>query len=86
MFETSSNTGAWCWCLMHCFHASALLAISYVCYPVPTFLILSLTDLLQAAGRIQRPPRPEVPWATKVLDSIMEMLGDRAKNSFLSKC
>ncbi|KAF5383734.1 hypothetical protein D9615_003526 [Tricholomella constricta] len=28
MFETSSNTGAWCWCSMHVFHASSALALN----------------------------------------------------------
>ncbi|TFK71646.1 hypothetical protein BDN72DRAFT_764612 [Pluteus cervinus] len=28
MFETSSNTGAWCYCCMHVYHASCALALS----------------------------------------------------------
>ncbi|KAF8159676.1 fungal-specific transcription factor domain-containing protein [Crassisporium funariophilum] len=29
MFETSSNTGAWCWCCMHVYHASCVLALNF---------------------------------------------------------
>ncbi|KAF9530349.1 fungal-specific transcription factor domain-containing protein [Crepidotus variabilis] len=28
MFETSSNTGAWCWCMLHIYHASCALALN----------------------------------------------------------
>ncbi|KAG5647462.1 hypothetical protein DXG03_009393 [Asterophora parasitica] len=54
MFETSSNTGAWCWCSMH------------------------------ARQRTQRGPKSEPSWALRVLDLILEMLGDRAKNGLLN--
>jgi hypothetical protein len=30
MFETSSNTGAWCWCMLHIYHASCALALNCV--------------------------------------------------------
>ena len=30
MFETSSNTGAWCWCYMHVYYASCALALNFV--------------------------------------------------------
>lgn len=30
MFETSSNTGAWCYCCMHVYHASSALALNLV--------------------------------------------------------
>jgi hypothetical protein len=30
MFETSSNTGAWCFCCMHVLHASVALALNVV--------------------------------------------------------
>lgn len=30
MFETSSNSGAWCFCLMHVVHATSALALNYV--------------------------------------------------------
>ncbi|RDB23327.1 hypothetical protein Hypma_009120 [Hypsizygus marmoreus] len=65
MFETSSNTGAWCWCLMHVFHASSALALNL------------------ARQRSHGGPLAETPWALKTLDLIMNMLGDRAKNSIL---
>ena len=30
MFETSSNDGAWCYCCMHVYHASTLIALNNV--------------------------------------------------------
>ena len=30
MFETSSNTGAWCFCCMHVLHSSVALALNIV--------------------------------------------------------
>ncbi|EAU90246.2 hypothetical protein CC1G_11570 [Coprinopsis cinerea okayama7 len=65
MFETSSNTGAWCWCLLHVYHASCALALS--------------------CGR-QRNTRDAIVeplWALNMIDSILRMIGDRAKNSLL---
>lgn len=38
MFETSSNTGAWCWCFMHMYHASCSLALNLVSKPPLLFL------------------------------------------------
>ncbi|KAF9453564.1 hypothetical protein P691DRAFT_21703 [Macrolepiota fuliginosa MF-IS2] len=65
MFETSSNTGAWCWCCMHVYHASCGLALNL------------------ARQRSQRGPKTEPQWALNVLNLILNMLGDRAKNSVL---
>ena len=36
MFETSSNTGAWCWCMLHVYHASCALALNFVIIFSPT--------------------------------------------------
>ncbi|KDR80510.1 hypothetical protein GALMADRAFT_240800 [Galerina marginata CBS 339.88] len=42
MFETSSNTGAWCWCSMHVYHASCVLALHLVItFSLPSFLFPS---------------------------------------------
>ncbi|KAG6866572.1 hypothetical protein C0991_002057 [Blastosporella zonata] len=65
MFETSSNAGAWCWCGMHVFHASSILALNF------------------ARQQSQKGPKSEPTWALRMLDLILEMLGDRAKNSIL---
>ncbi|KAJ2915446.1 hypothetical protein MD484_g4948, partial [Candolleomyces efflorescens] len=65
MFETSSNTGAWCWCCLHIYHAACALAIN------------------SARQRHQREPSLEPHWALSRIDSILKMLGDRAKNSLL---
>ncbi|KAF8909396.1 fungal-specific transcription factor domain-containing protein [Gymnopilus junonius] len=66
MFETSSNTGAWCWCCIHIYHASCALAVNL------------------ARQRAQRGSRTEPPpWALEKIDLILQMLGDRAKNSIL---
>ncbi|KAJ3485539.1 hypothetical protein NLJ89_g11892 [Agrocybe chaxingu] len=61
MFETSSNTGAWCWCNIHIHHASSVLAL-----------------------HTGRRPRPDASEALRKIDLILQMLGDRAKNSILS--
>ncbi|KAF9005931.1 fungal-specific transcription factor domain-containing protein [Cyathus striatus] len=63
MFETSSNTGAWCWCCMHVYHASCALAL----------------NMARHSNSLPGPP-----WALSTLDSILGLLGDRAKNSILS--
>ncbi|KAJ7623318.1 fungal-specific transcription factor domain-containing protein [Roridomyces roridus] len=65
MFETSSNTGAWCFCCMHVYHASFALALH--------------------AGRnlFKSSPKPRPQWAVTRLDMIMNMLGDRAKNTWM---
>ncbi|EKM81839.1 hypothetical protein AGABI1DRAFT_118907 [Agaricus bisporus var. burnettii JB137-S8] len=65
MFETSSNTGAWCWCFMHMYHASCSLALNL------------------ARQRPQRGQKIEPQWALDTLKIIMNLLGDRAKNSIL---
>ncbi|TFK32774.1 fungal-specific transcription factor domain-containing protein [Crucibulum laeve] len=65
MFETSSNTGAWCWCFMHVYHASCVLALNF------------------AKQRTQRGQPINADWALQTLDLILNMLGDRAKNSML---
>lgn len=65
MFETSSNTGAWCWCCIHVYHASCALGLNV------------------ARQRSQRGPKTEPHWALQTLDLILNMLGDRAKNSIL---
>lgn len=69
MFETSSNTGAWCFCCMHVYYASFALALhtgmNYAYY----------SDSLDPSQRLQ--------WPVTRLDIIMEMLADRAKNSML---
>ncbi|KAJ7504510.1 fungal-specific transcription factor domain-containing protein [Mycena galericulata] len=67
MFETSSNTSAWCFCCMHVYYASFVLALhvgrNHFSYSTPTS---------------QRPQ-----WTVTRLEMIVKMLGDRAKNSML---
>ncbi|RXW23992.1 hypothetical protein EST38_g1875 [Candolleomyces aberdarensis] len=65
MFETSSNTGAWCWCCLHIYHAACALAIN------------------SARQRNQRDSSLEPHWALNMIESILKMQGDRAKNSLL---
>ncbi|KAJ3566921.1 hypothetical protein NP233_g6690 [Leucocoprinus birnbaumii] len=65
MFETSSNTGAWCWCAMHMYQASCALALNL------------------ARQRSQRAPKSEPQWAVNMLNSILDLLGDRVMNSIL---
>ncbi|TFK26175.1 hypothetical protein FA15DRAFT_616185, partial [Coprinopsis marcescibilis] len=65
MFETSSNTGAWCWCSIHVYHASCALALN------------------AARQRNQRDATVEPQWAITMIESILQMIGDRAKNSLL---
>ncbi|KAF5335977.1 hypothetical protein D9611_006287 [Ephemerocybe angulata] len=65
MFETSSNTGAWCWCCLHVYYAACALAINF------------------ARLRNQRDSVNEPQWALARIESILKMLGDRAKNSLL---
>ncbi|KAF8661296.1 hypothetical protein AX16_001395 [Volvariella volvacea WC 439] len=65
MFETSSNTGAWCYCFMHVLHASCVLALNQGWY-----------RLQHRSGDIPQ-------WAANMLDQVLTMLGDRAKNSIL---
>ncbi|KAF9557342.1 hypothetical protein CPC08DRAFT_693369, partial [Agrocybe pediades] len=65
MFETSSNTGAWCWCSIHVYHASCAMA------------------LYSARHRAQRGTRYGPQWAVERIESILQLLGDRAKNSIL---
>ncbi|KAJ7717748.1 hypothetical protein DFH07DRAFT_340275 [Mycena maculata] len=70
MFETSSNTGAWCFCCMHVYFASLTLAL----HGRNHFSHSTNTPTLA-------PSRPQ--WTITRLEMIMKMLGDRAKNSML---
>ncbi|PFH51901.1 hypothetical protein AMATHDRAFT_58110 [Amanita thiersii Skay4041] len=67
MFETSSNNGAWCYCCMHVYYASCLVALN------------NARQIMQRAPIIKVEPQ----WAVEMLDQILNMLGDRAKNSLL---
>ncbi|KAK2463681.1 hypothetical protein APHAL10511_004432 [Amanita phalloides] len=67
MFETSSNDGAWCYCCMHVYHASTLIALN------------NAQQLVQRAPVLKVGPQ----WATDMLDQILTMLGDRGKHSLL---
>ncbi|KAF8631873.1 hypothetical protein AX15_002143 [Amanita polypyramis BW_CC] len=67
MFETSSNDGAWCYCCMHVYHASTLIALN------------NAQQLLQMAPMLKVGPQ----WATDMLDQILTMLGERGKHSLL---
>ena len=49
MFETSSNTGAWCYCCMHVYHASCALALNVV---NTTFDFILVLGVLMVLGRV----------------------------------
>ncbi|KAF8636421.1 hypothetical protein AX17_003603 [Amanita inopinata Kibby_2008] len=67
MFETSSNNGAWCYCCMHVYHASCLIALN------------NARQILQRTTTIKVGPQR----ALDMLEQIIGMLGERAKNSLL---
>ncbi|KAJ6493679.1 fungal-specific transcription factor domain-containing protein [Mycena vitilis] len=69
MFETSSNTGAWCFCCMHVYYAGFALALYAARNSIMSYSMNSPSQ------------RPE--WTVARLDMITGMLGDRAKNSLL---
>ncbi|KAJ7155539.1 fungal-specific transcription factor domain-containing protein [Mycena crocata] len=72
MFETSSNTGAWCFCCMHVYYASLALALH-----------VGKNYRLSHSGNTAVSISPKPQWIVTRLDMIMGMLGDRAKNSML---
>jgi len=72
MFETSSNTGAWCFCCMHVYYAGFTLALHSARNNMMSYSMTSPAPMSQ---------RPQ--WTVTRLDMIMQMLGDRAKNSML---
>ncbi|KAJ7043487.1 fungal-specific transcription factor domain-containing protein [Mycena alexandri] len=72
MFETSSNTGAWCFCCMHVYYAGFILALHVSRNSMLSYSIHSAAPISQ---------RPQ--WTVTRLEMIMGMLGDRAKNSML---
>ncbi|KAJ7245114.1 fungal-specific transcription factor domain-containing protein [Mycena haematopus] len=72
MFETSSNTGAWCFCCMHIYYAGFTLALH-----------AARNTMLSYSMNPPAPISPRPQWTATRLDMIMEMLGDRAKNSML---
>ncbi|KAI0072684.1 hypothetical protein K474DRAFT_1775273 [Panus rudis PR-1116 ss-1] len=70
MFETPSNTGAWCFCFMHVLHPC---------------LVLSLLDFRrQAEGKSN--DEDTVDWVRNQLKLIFSAVGHRAKNTILSAC
>ncbi|KAJ7224374.1 fungal-specific transcription factor domain-containing protein [Mycena pura] len=71
MFETSSNTGAWCFCCMHVYYAGFTLAL-HAGRNNLSYSTSSPTPISQ---------RPQ--WTVTRLEMILAMLGDRAKNSML---
>ncbi|KAF8216361.1 fungal-specific transcription factor domain-containing protein [Mycena galopus ATCC 62051] len=72
MFETSSNTGAWCFCCMHVYYVGFTLALHAARNNMMAYSMNSPAPISQ---------RPQ--WTVSRLDMIMGMLGDRAKNSML---
>ena len=86
MFETSSNDGAWCYCCMHVYHASTLIALNNVrwnppCHQCPPTTFFQAQQFLQKTPVLKVGPQ----WATDMLDQILTMLGDRGKHSLLSE-
>ncbi|EIN03808.1 hypothetical protein PUNSTDRAFT_139113 [Punctularia strigosozonata HHB-11173 SS5] len=63
MFETGSNGGAWCYCLMHVMHASCVIS-------------------LDIAFR-RHTPVPITQWAVDQIFTIINAVGQRARNSVL---
>ncbi|KAF7356708.1 hypothetical protein MVEN_01005500 [Mycena venus] len=72
MFETSSNTGAWCFCCMHIYYAGFTLALHAARNNMMSYSMTSPAPMSQ---------RPQ--WTVARLDMIMGMLGDRAKKSMI---
>ncbi|KAJ6591681.1 fungal-specific transcription factor domain-containing protein [Mycena vulgaris] len=72
MFETSSNTGAWCFCCMHVYYASFALALH-----------VGRNSMLSYSQNTPTPISQRPKWAVTRLDMIMAMMGDRAKNSMI---
>ncbi|CDO73284.1 hypothetical protein BN946_scf185008.g46 [Trametes cinnabarina] len=89
MFETGSNSGAWCYCFMHAIHASRApeppacvgLRLS-ACAPA---CALNGKDanralfVVQGEGTLTDP----IPWVREQLNMIFNAAGTRAKNSIL---
>ncbi|KAF9042647.1 hypothetical protein BDZ89DRAFT_1156203 [Hymenopellis radicata] len=70
MFETSSNLGAWCYALIHIYHATSSLA-----------LIVARQRLAEQSRTIYN--IPDLDFIMERIYSIMNMLGSRAKYSFI---
>ncbi|KAK7435982.1 hypothetical protein VKT23_019389 [Stygiomarasmius scandens] len=76
MLETSSNTGAWCFALTHVLHASSVLALGvYNRY-------VEMENEKSTDRDVKVEPK-KAQWASGVFDAILEMLGERARNSII---
>ncbi|KAF5367466.1 hypothetical protein D9758_003786 [Tetrapyrgos nigripes] len=79
MLETSSNTGAWCFALTHALHASCVLALGVY----NRFLEVESGKDNGPGSDVAMAEVKDVQWASEVFDSILDMLGERARNSIL---
>ena len=73
---------------MHVYYASCVLALNFVSFSfyLLTYLSILIPSFfgLQGRQRAQRAARPDTAQALEMLELILKMLGDRAKNSILS--
>ncbi len=85
MFETSSNLGAWCYALIHVYHATSSLALIVVCVVCCKFHELTHVKARQRLAEQSRTTHntPDIDFIMERLYSIMNMLGSRAKYSFI---
>ncbi|THU99171.1 hypothetical protein K435DRAFT_964622 [Dendrothele bispora CBS 962.96] len=79
MLETSSNTGAWCFALTHVLHASCVLALGIY----NRYVAVESGKDYGPISDIVRTKTEEMQWASSVFDAILEMLGERARNSII---
>jgi len=72
--------------MLHIYHASCALALNLVIilsFDIPRTWSVFLMLFPQVRHRTRGGPRADPPWALDRIDLILQMLGDRAKNSIL---
>ena len=88
MFETSSNSGAWCFCFMHAMYPCcylAMLEVRLASFRAPQTRVYTHehrkadADMTQAEGTLNEP----IPWVRNQLNHIFNAAGSRAKTSIL---
>lgn len=85
MFETSSNSGAWCYCYIHTLHPCYVLDLTEVRTFISLYLpsqleLLTEQNFFQAEGRLQAEP---IEWIRSQLNAIFRATGNRARNTIL---
>ncbi|KAK1227195.1 hypothetical protein PQX77_009829 [Marasmius sp. AFHP31] len=83
MFETSSNTSAWCWACMHTIFASCSLALAV------GFRGIKVDNQRRTEPADARKPgeqsqdRKDLTWAVERLHIVLDLMGERAKFSMI---